>query len=290
MSGDPSGQVLTHSLVTAPSKSPTRWMLFLHGIFGSGANWRTIARRWVTARPTWGAVLVDLRLHGQSLGIPGPHTVAAAARDLRALEERVPGAVRGVLGHSFGGKVALAYVVDRGGDLDDAWILDSNPGARPQGRGSESTLDVLRVLEGVAPSFASRDAFTRELEAAGISPATRDWLAMNVVRAREREREPEAGFRLRLDLPAIRAMLEDYLNVDLWSAVESPPGRVRVHLVIGGRSEVFSPEERARAEAAGRALPSRVDVETLPEAGHWVHVDAPDALLASLIAKTPPDE
>src|SRR5437879_732681 len=102
--------VLAHALVVAKERTPERWMLFLHGIFGRGGNWRTIAQRWVTAHPRWGAALVDLRMHGRSTGIRGPHTVAAAARDLRALEERLAGGVRGVLGHSFGGKVALAYL------------------------------------------------------------------------------------------------------------------------------------------------------------------------------------
>jgi esterase len=275
--------VLAHSLVTAPGASPRRWMLFLHGIFGSGANWRTLARRWATARPGWGAVLVDLRLHGQSLGLAGPHTVAAAASDLGALDTVVTGEVRGVLGHSFGGKVALAYVDARAGELDDAWILDSNPGARPHGRGSEGTLNVLRVLESVAPAIASREAFIAELGAKGISRETSEWLAMNVVKAEG----DLTGYRLRLELPSIRAMLEDYLDVDLWRVVQDPPGRVRMHLVIGGRSEVFAPDDAARAEEAALANPSRVDVETLREAGHWVHVDAPDALLAALIAKTP---
>ena len=51
---------LSHALVTAPGQTPDRWMLFLHGILGSGANWRTVARKIVAARPQWGAVLVDL--------------------------------------------------------------------------------------------------------------------------------------------------------------------------------------------------------------------------------------
>ncbi len=272
--------VLAHTLVRAPGASPARWMLFLHGIFGSGANWRTIARRWVAERPQWGAVLVDLRMHGQSQGLAGPHTVLAAARDLRALEGLVPGEVSGVVGHSFGGKVALAYVVERAGALAHAFILDSNPGARPHARGSEGTLNVLRVLEAVPPHIASREAFVADLGAAGISRETSEWLAMNVVKG------PGEGYRLRLDLPAVRALLEDYLAVDLWNVVEDPPGDTSIHLVIGGRSEVFAPEDRARAERAARDLPARVDVVTLPDAGHWVHVDAPDAIVAGLVERT----
>src|SRR5688500_12574158 len=58
--------LLNHSLVTAPDAKPSRWLLFLHGLLGSGANWRSFARRLVEAHPSWGAVTVDLRLHGAS--------------------------------------------------------------------------------------------------------------------------------------------------------------------------------------------------------------------------------
>ena len=50
---------LAHALVTAPSATPAYWMLFLHGILGSGPNWRTFAKQVVAERPDWGAVLED---------------------------------------------------------------------------------------------------------------------------------------------------------------------------------------------------------------------------------------
>ena len=52
---------VTHTVVTAEGARPERAILFLHGILGSGGNWRTFARRFVAARPDWAAVLVDLR-------------------------------------------------------------------------------------------------------------------------------------------------------------------------------------------------------------------------------------
>ena len=61
-----------HALVTAEGGgAPSRWMLVLHGILGSGGNFRTIARRLVAARPEYGFALVDLRHHGQSPGAGG---------------------------------------------------------------------------------------------------------------------------------------------------------------------------------------------------------------------------
>jgi esterase len=266
---------LAHALVTAPGAQPERWMLFLHGILGSGANWRTFARQIVAARPTWGGVLVDLRLHGESQGMAPPHTVAAAARDVAELAATLPGPVRGVLAHSFGGKVALSYARDHGASLDELIIVDATPGPRPDGRGSESTRHIVELLTTLPPELADRSAFTSWIEERGVSRPIAMWLAMNV--------RPIAGtsrYTFRVDVAGIRAMLEDYFASDLWPVLESPPGHVRTTLVIGGRSDVVDAADRARAAACPRAT-----VRVIPEAGHWVHADAPDALRDVVLAQ-----
>ena len=99
-------------------------MLFLHGILGTRANWRGIARRFVEARPEWGAVLVDLREHGDSLGLPAPHSLHAAAEDVAELERSLAVPVEGALGHSFGGKVVLEWLRSRQGLHTEAWTID----------------------------------------------------------------------------------------------------------------------------------------------------------------------
>ncbi|AKT36539.1 alpha/beta fold hydrolase [Chondromyces crocatus] len=268
---------LHHALVTAPSTEPDQWMLVLHGILGSGANWRTFARRVVEERPHWGLILVDLRAHGLSQDPAPPHTLDAAAADLDHLVHSLGRDVRGVMGHSFGGKVALAYVARRaraGSTLERAFVLDSDPGARAVGQRDASSREVLDVLMALPQPIASREAFLEQVQAKGLSRGVADWLAMNVRRA-------EDGFRLRLDLQVIEALLEDYFTRDLWPALEDPAGARAVRVVLGGRSTSVPVETRARLEALAAQSP-RVSVRVLPEAGHWVHVDDPEGLLTAV--------
>lgn len=268
--------VLSKTLITRDDAStPTRWVLFLHGILGTGLNWRTFARRWVEAKDGWGAVLVDLRMHGASQGFEPPHTVQAAAQDLVELTRGLEGPVEAVVGHSFGGKVALAYVDRRHGELERAVLLDSSPGTRLDHRGSESTFQVLQFLERVGPT-ASRNAFVAAAEAAGLSRGIAMWLAMNLEKRGD-------DFVVKLDLHVIHALLEDYFRLDLWEVLEHPPGRVRFDVVLGGKSRVFSDEERARVLALAAREPSRLRVEVLPEAGHWLHVEDPDGVTRVLL-------
>jgi pimeloyl-ACP methyl ester carboxylesterase len=221
-----------------------------------------------------GAVLVDLRQHGRSQGFAGPQTIDAAAADLETVAAEFP--LSGVVGHSFGGKVALAYLA-RTPRLERAYILDSTPGTRPDARGSEGTMHIIELLSALPPSFPTRDAFSAHLLAAGLERPITEWLAMNVVRV-----DDGPAVRFGLNMTDIRALIDDYLVRDLWTVVENPPGKTRVTMIAGGRSNVLSDADLDRVRAAETARPDRVRLRVLPSAGHWVHVDDPEGLVAAL--------
>ena len=266
-----------HALVTAPGATPSRWMIVLHGILGSGGNFRSFARRLTTAAPAFGFVLVDLRMHGQSQGAPPPHTIAAAAEDLVRLGDHLGLSIVGVMGHSFGGKVALAYAARRGPALDLVWVLDASPGTRRDRAGS--TEQVLRMLQEMPQPLPSRERFLEIVAEHGHPPAIGEWLAMNVRRA-------DDGFRIRLDLDAIGALLDDYFAVDLWPVVEHAEGARSLHVVVADRSAALDAADRARLAAA--AKDPRVVGHLVEGAGHWVHVDAPDVLFGLVSASLAP--
>lgn len=284
-----------HVLIAPEGRTPRGWLLFLHGILGSGPNWRTIARKLVAERPDWGAVLVDLRMHGRSQGAPPPHDLDAVAADLERLAADLEGRgmpVRGVIGHSFGGKSALALRrLAAGGRtgaaarLVDTWVLDASPSMRapeaprPDGDPGDGAIEVLRALERAPGQFSSRDDFLAWMTGRGFSRGLAEWLGMNLV-------SEGGGFRLRLDLGAVRLLLEDYGRQDLWSAVEDAALPGALHVVVAGRSSAVAAEDRARLEElSARGLAS---LHVLPDAGHWLHLDAGAELIALLGAQLAP--
>jgi esterase len=266
---------LGHSIVHAEGATPDRSILFLHGILGRGLNWRSVALKLVRARPRWAAVLVDLREHGDSLGLAPPHDLDRAAQDVVDLAQTITPTPRAVLGHSFGGKVALALAEKM--DLDRLIVVDSLPGARPDRRGSDETVRVVSMLESLPRHLASREEFIELVKAHGFPDALARWLAMSV-------HHEEEGVRFGPDLSVVRALLDDYFARDLWRVIDPPPDETIVDLIIGGRSPVFDEGDRARAAAIAKAHPDRVHVHLLERAGHWVHVDDPNGLQAVLEA------
>jgi pimeloyl-ACP methyl ester carboxylesterase len=252
-----------------------RTVFFLHGILGSGANLRAVAKRFVEACPTYSATLVDLRGHGRSPKATTGGSITEAAEDLVELASstsRPP--LAAIVGHSFGGKVALEAMRLHGG-LAHVMPIDSNPGARPPLTGGDSAPAVLETIDSLPPTFATKRDFVDAVQAKhGRTIA--QWLGMST--------EETAGeVRFALDLAEIRRLLADYFARDLWSVVEDPPGDGSVHVVIGARSSAFSAAERQRcAEIAARN--PRVTVDLL-DADHWVHVDAPGALQRVLVER-----
>lgn len=249
---------------------PRRWAFVLHGIFGSAANWRLFMRNLAKARPDWGFVLVDQRGHHRSLGAPPPHTIDAMADDLLHVEASLGLTVEGVVGHSLGGKVALAYARHRAQlgvpPLSQLWVLDSQPGARGAPEPDSITLKVLEMLEGLPLHFERREAFVRAVREAGQSQMVAAWLAMNVRRTGDR-------YELALDLPALRQILWDFYEHDAWDVLETPGEGM--HVVVGGKSYVWTEGDLERLRGA-----THLGVHVLPEASHWVHADEPEALLA----------
>lgn len=266
---------LAHTRVVAAGSTPERWLLVLHGIYGSGRNWGSIARRLVEARPEWGILLIDLRLHGASReGFEGPHTLASAASDVERLVEGLEFHAAAVLGHSFGGKVALVYVRHHAGELRQAWVIDSTLRVRePEG----STWRVVEIVRSLPAEFGSRDEFADALVQHGYEKPLGQWLAMNL------ERGDDGRFRWRLDWDGVEEMLRDYFHADVWDVIETPPPGVEVHIVKATDSNAIDVGQAARVEAAGAAT-GRVFLHQLT-GGHWINTENPDAVLGMLMER-----
>lgn len=277
--------------------APRTWLLITHGIYGSGGNWRSIARKITRARPELGCVLVDLRNHGRSESSPPPHDLSACADDVGELIDALAAEgkqVHAAAGHSFGGKV-VAMLRHRRGEhahvesVQQWWMLDSSPSARPDAATdpNNQVRDVLEAMEALPPILPSRAAFEEALLAAGQPRSLAQWLALNLEpvstpgpneanEAAGGSSSSSAAVRLRLPLPAIREMLGHYYVTDLWDSLRDPSGG-EVHVVVATKSSTLSPADRAALAAA----PPHMKTHEI-DAGHWLHIEAADAVVTLL--------
>lgn len=229
-------------------------LLILHGLFGSGRNWTSIAKNLAENRRV---LTIDLRNHGDSPW-DDEMTYAAMADDLLRLIDAEKLEKPVVLGHSMGGKAAMVAALTDPGAIGALIVADIAPVA--YGHSHDPYVDAMRALD-LSTVQRRGDADTALAEAvpdAGI----RGFLLHNLV-------FEEAGARWRLNLDAIAdnmAALTDF-PIPPASNVFSGPSM----FVVGAKSDYVRPDHHA---AIRQYFPAS-SILVIADAGHWLHAEKP---------------
>ena len=235
--------------------------LVLHGLFGSGTNWRTIARRLGSRLECH---LVDLRNHGRSPHARGMAYPALAADVLAYLDGH--GLDRaGLVGHSMGGKAAMTAALLAPRRVRWLVVADIVPARSPSDH--RPILEALRAMpiESLASRAAADTALARSVPGLGL----RQFLLQNLV-------FDATGTRWRIDLEAIAEALPeltDFPPTAPDAAYDGPTLFLR-----GERSEYLTAHHEPRI----RALFPRASIATVADAGHWLHAEQPGAVTARI--------
>lgn len=251
----------------------------VHGAFDHGRMWDGLAPG--MAELGWRVVAPDLRGHGDSGRLSSGHAWDAVGLDL-ALLARALGPPVGFVGHSFGGGQAL-YVAGTFPELV-RWVVNIDGLGPPPAAFAEDDL-----AEAAAAGLASAEevrqrpprVYATQAEMAErrgrinhrLSP---DWLAHLVAHG---SHPAEGGFTWKVD-PVFRVGHPGPFDLASLNAehrlVECPV------LVITGTeadtwNDLTADETRERLDHLRDARHTLV-----PAAGHYVHVEQPDAVLAAV--------
>lgn len=236
-------------------------LVLLHGLFGRAANFGVVQRR-LTDRAR--VIALDLRNHGDSPHAPGmdyPTMAADVAETLLALDA-LPAVV---MGHSMGGKVAMALALETPQAVDKLIVSDIAPVASPpRFRAIAAAMQAMKLPPGL-----TRQQADAALAPAVPDPAMRQFLLQNL--------KFGAAPAWRVSLDAIAAALPE---IESWPQIAAAPYAGPTAFVVGGRSDFVREQDRP----AIRALFPAVRFITLKNAGHWVHADDPEGFIAILAA------
>ena len=260
--------------------------VFLHGILGSRRNLLSFAKRMAEEMPSWQFLLVDLRCHGQTNTEStesgerrfGEDSVESAARDVIETLQSLKFYPHMLVGHSFGGKVAMSMVHqfsqgERNKVLPrpvQVGVLDTVPGdawART-GDHPKDTINFVRTLD---TPFASRKHLVDSLTGAGFTIEGAQWMTTNLKPAKDGNKgELDWVF----DLDGIKDMYSSYEATNLWPMLETQPKGLEVDFVRAERSAFVWAEEDVN-----RLLNTGARIHFLENSSHWVHIDNPNSLL-----------
>lgn len=252
---------LAHTATGAASAAPP--LLILHGLFGSGRNWGGVARRLGAARRV---LSLDLRNHGAS---PWAATMSyeEMAADCLALMDTEGFEAADLMGHSMGGKAAMTLALLHPARVARLVAVDIAPVAYRSVNSDYA--EAMRDLD--LGAVASRGDAEAALAPRIPDPAERAFLLQNLVRGAE-------GYAWRVNLPAILEAIDDIAGFPETLAGRRYDGPAL--FVAGGRSRYLRPEHEETVDV----LFPRASVVRIADAGHWVHVDRPDAFVDKVTA------
>jgi pimeloyl-ACP methyl ester carboxylesterase len=240
-------------------------VVFLHGLFGQGRNFTTIAR---ALQPEFRSLLVDLPNHGRS-GWTEDFSYEQTA-DLVAEKLRSGFAADGpvhVVGHSMGGKVAMLLALRHPELVDRLVVVDISPVSHGEQGEFEHLLDSLAALD--LSTISRRSEADEQLKEPIRSATVRGFLLQNL-------RSRGDGFHWQANLDLLRRELPAIGGFpDVSTTFDGP-----VLWVAGERSDYVRPEHE---EDMRRLFPRTTQV-TVKGAGHWVHSEQPDAFTSVLRA------
>jgi esterase len=232
-------------------------VVFLHGLFGSSQNWVGIGRQ---LSALGHCMLLDLRNHGDSPHA-AEHSLSACVQDVLDWAGLHANGPLLLVGHSMGGLVAMAFALAHPERTAGVASLDIAPHPYPSEHEAEIRAFHMDISQ--CRSRAELDALLAPvLPDAGV----RQFILTNAVRSGE-------GFTWRLNVAALESFT---LSGDFARVTGRYDGPAL--LVAGGRSSYVTPDDLLLMR---RYFPAAI-METIPQADHWLHVSAPDALLAIL--------
>jgi pimeloyl-ACP methyl ester carboxylesterase len=236
-------------------------LVVLHGLFGSSGNWRGVARELAA---THSVHSVDLRNHGASPWADSMDYVEMAD-DVRQLIERLGLERPTVMGHSMGGKTAMALALCHPERVGRLIVVDIAP------LSYADTLtpfaEAMRSADVVAA--ASRAEVQRRLQQSVPDRGVVPFLMQNLVTRNDH-------FDWRLNLLGISTAMPQLCAFP--SALLGLRFAGPVAVIAGEHSDYVA----QRDGASFRPMFTQVEVEVIEDAGHWVHADQPAAFLASV--------
>ncbi len=244
-------------------------LLIAHGLFGAARNFGTLAKRLAGPRRV---VAVDMRNHGASPW-DARMDYAAMAGDLAAAVDRHCEGRAAVMGHSMGGKAAMALALTAPERVAALVVLDIAPVAYDHAHAGH--VAAMKAVD--LGAVRRRSDAEAALAPAVAEPAVRAFLAQNLVIDGD-------GARWRINLEALGAGLGDLTGwpADWPGAYDGP-----ALFLHGTASPYVGPEHHA----AIRALFPAAEIRGIEGAGHWVHAERPEAVhetVAEWLAGRPP--
>lgn len=243
--------------------------VILHGLYGSSDNWVGMARE---LQNYFRVIVVDLRNHGRS-----PHSKTlnydVMADDVLELMNDLQIYSANIMGHSMGGKVALAFAALNPERIKRLVVVDVSVRSYSVADGDVHLAEhgaILRALLKINLSEVDSRNQVDEMLAESIpSERIRAFLLKNLYRDKDKE------FRWRLNLNVIYDNIQEVLKGLEQFRLDFQKLTQPVLFIKGGDSLYIQEKDYKLFE--NYFMNSKVEI--IKDASHWVHAEKPKEFL-----------
>ena len=241
-------QIKHASNIDADNK--TDIIFLIHGLFGSLTNLSTLAKELQTR---FHLVLIDLRNHGQS-----PHsdsmTYSEMVADVFELADHLKIDKFSIIGHSMGGKVAMACAVTNPTRVKRLLIADIAPVTYPDKHSEVFNALLLLDFKKISNRQQADERLARYIE----SPDIRQFLLKSL-------RKTALRFHFVFNLPALA---HNYDQIRGWPYTDKSYDGPTL-FIKGGTSDYILPEyQKTIMKQFPKAQP-----KIIANTGHWLHAE-----------------
>lgn len=244
-------------------------LVVLHGLFGMSDNWLTIGKK--LAQKGFNVHLPDIRNHGQSPHKPS-HTYNDICDDLVGYLQKENFSEVGMIGHSMGGRAAMAFGLLYPKRVKKLAVIDIAPSDYGRESISYHTGILQNLMEIDLATYSSRHAIMAEMESRLHDTRLVMFLAKSITK------NADGIFYWRLNLPVLLQALP-VISASFDSFGDYAPCPVNTLFVKGENSEYILP----RHEPERMRFYPRSSIVTIDNGGHWLHMEQPEKLLEVLL-------
>ena len=228
-------------------------LIILHGLFGSGMNWRTLSKFFAQRYEVY---LLDQRNHGKS-----PHddvfNYDVMTADVVQFFEDHDIESASIIGHSMGGKTAIQLALTYPSLVNKLVSVDMGIKEQPV---QDATLQE-GLLSLDFDTILTRKAADKAMEKYIPDWGTRQFILQNIHWTEDKK----LGWRM--NVKAIIENIDEIGREIIWD----DPYQGEALFVKGAASDYIVSQD---IPSLMKAFP-KAKIEEIPKAGHWVHADNP---------------
>ncbi|MGF1687633.1 alpha/beta fold hydrolase [Photobacterium japonica] len=231
-------------------------IVLIHGLFGSADNLGLLAR---SLKDNYKVISVDLRNHGRS-----PHSETfsyqAMAQDVLQVIDHLDLPRFSLIGHSMGGKVAMALTALAAPRIRHLLVLDIAPVAYHEHR-HENVFAGLQAVN--QHSVNKRSEADQYLAQHVMDPGVRQFLLKSFTKM------PEGHYAWRFN---VEGLIANYATIMGWPEIPAFHGNTL--FMKGQLSDYLLPAHR---KAIQRQFPT-AKAHQVANTGHWLHAEKPETV------------